>query len=179
MLSDYIAQKIQEIEEKTYNKLVLVLSITSLTSVMTSGIAVVLNPSLKYLATATLAAGLLISRELAKRGAKKARKLLAAPEKELRVKTYFAKLKDSYNAREFLERLAREPTVEDPLVRRERKAVDAAAPLYSIKHETLKSKLRIVAYATSIAVALPHLIITKDLVITLAVLLILLAWRKT
>jgi len=46
MLSEYIAHRIQEIYEKAYNKLVLILASSAMASVLLSGFSVVDEPRL-------------------------------------------------------------------------------------------------------------------------------------
>jgi hypothetical protein len=46
MLSDYIAYRIQELHERAYNKLVLVLTSSSSVSVLLSGLALFVSPLL-------------------------------------------------------------------------------------------------------------------------------------
>jgi hypothetical protein len=71
MLSEYIAHRIQEIHEKAYNKLVLVLASSAMASVLLSGLALLANPAFKYLAVAVLISSILIAERYTKRPWKK------------------------------------------------------------------------------------------------------------
>jgi len=67
MLSEYIAHRIQEIYEKAYNKLVLILASSAMASVLLSGLALLTSPAFKYLAVAVFSSGILLAERIHKR----------------------------------------------------------------------------------------------------------------
>ena len=172
MLAEYILYKIQILQEKAYNKLVLILATSSLGSVLISGISLIFNSPAKYLSYVVLLMGALAARAVLKKTEKKIRLLLARPEKEIYAKKYLAALKEEYDEEEFLRRLATEPKVEDPLVKREKKPLEAARFFVRGRYAALKARVRVVLLSTAIAAALPHLIVTKDLGFVIVMLLI-------
>jgi len=172
MLAEYIAHKIQILQEKAYNKLVLILATSSLGSVLISGISLILNSPAKYVSYVVLLIGALAAKAVLKKTEKKIRLLLARPEKEIYAKKYLAALKEEYDEEEFLRRLATEPTVEDPLVKREKKPLEAAMFFIRGRYAALKARVRVVLLSTAVAAALPHLIVTKDLGFVVVMLLI-------
>ena len=172
MLAEHIVHKIQILQEKVYNKLVLILAASSLGSVLISGVSLIFNSPTKYLAYVVLLMGALIAKAVLKKTERKIRLLLAKPEKEVYARRYLATLKDEYDEEEFLRRLATEPAVEDPLVKREKKPLEAARLFIRVRYAALKARVRVVLLSTAIAVTLPHLIVIKDLGVVVIMLLI-------
>ncbi|AFA40780.1 hypothetical protein Pogu_2753 [Pyrobaculum oguniense TE7] len=178
MLSRYVIRKVEELEERAYHRLVLVLAATSMTSVMLSGIALLFNPTFKYLSTAVLALGILASGKILRKTEKKIRKVIQSFEREAYVKQYLARVAQEYNPREYLERIYTEPAVEDPIVAKDRREVTAAVPLLKQGYTSLRTRYRIVIMATATAVAIPHVILNKDIMMLLVVVMIMLIFKK-
>lgn len=178
MLNEYIAYKIQEIQEKTYVKTVLILSSMSTISVITSGIALVTNPLLKYLAIVTLTIGIAMSYIILRQGENKIRKVLINFTREPLVQRYFAVLKDLYSPRNYFNKLISEPLIDDIVVRAERKNIEASTPLFRAKYRALKNRARIVIFATSFAITVPHIMVTKDFIFGIIVLIVLLLGKN-
>jgi len=172
MLADYIVHRIQTLQEKAYNKLVLILATSSLGSVLISGVSLIFNSPTKYLAYVVLLVGALAAKAVLKKTERKIRLLLAKPEKEIYAKKYLAALKDEYDEEELLRRLATEPKVEDPLAKREKKPLEAARFFIRGRYAALKARVRVVLLSTAIAAALPHLIVVKDVGVVMVMLLI-------
>jgi len=74
MLSEYVAHRIQEIHEKAYNKLVLVLASSAMASVLLSGLALLASPAFKYLAVAVLISSILLAEKIHKKTLEKTEK---------------------------------------------------------------------------------------------------------
>lgn len=178
MLSRYVIRKVEELEERAYHRLVLVLAATSMTSVMLSGIALLFNPTYKYLSTAVLALGILASGRILRKTEKKIRKVVQSFEREAYVRQYLARVAQEYNPREYLERIYTEPEVEDPLVAKDKKDVTAAAPLLRQGFTSLRTRNRIVVMATATAVAIPHVILNKDILMLILVVVIMFLFKK-
>ncbi len=178
MLSEYIAHRIQELHEKAYNKLVLIFASSAMASVLLSGLALLASPAFKYLAVAVFISGILLAERVHKNTLKKMRKLLTNPEREVVARRYIAALKDLYAADEIIYRALAEPQIEDPLVKNEKRPIVASAPFFKARYAALKSRSRIVITATSLSIILPHFIVTKDIILTIIVLAILLLTRK-
>ncbi|MFN3803671.1 MAG: hypothetical protein ACK4SY_01285 [Pyrobaculum sp.] len=166
MLSDYILYKIQTLQERTYNKLVLILASTSMAGVMASGLALIFVPPLKYVALTIIIAGIVIARKTLQKTELKIRKLLAAPEREIEVSKYLAAMKELYIP-DYLTPLSTSPKIEDPLVRSEKKPLEASRHLLKTRVMTLKTRAKIVTTASIMAVVMPHLLIEKDLFLAL------------
>ena len=178
MLSRYVIRKVEELEERAYHRLVLVLAATSMTSVMLSGIALLFNPTYKYLSTAVLALGIFASGRILRKTEKKIRKVVQSFEREAYVRQYLARVAQEYNPREYLERIYTEPEVEDPLVAKDKKDVTAAAPLLRQGFTSLRTRNRIVVMATATAVAIPHVILNKDILMLILVVVIMFLFKK-
>lgn len=178
MLSRYVIRKVEELEERAYHRLVLVLAATSMTSVMLSGIALLFNPTYKYLSTAVLALGIFASGRILRKTEKKIRKVVQSFEREAYVRQYLARVAQEYNPREYLERIYTEPEVEDPLVAKDKKDVTAAAPLLRQGFTSLRTRNRIVVMATATAVAIPHVILNKDVLMLILVVVIMFLFKK-
>jgi hypothetical protein len=178
MLSEYIAHRIQELHEKAYNKLVLILASSAMASVLLSGLALLASPAFKYLAVAVFISGILLAEKVHKNTLKKMRKLLTNPEREIVARRYIAALKDLYAADEIIHRALVEPQIEDPVVKKEKKPIVISAPLFKARYAALKTRSKIVITATSLSIILPHFIVTKDIILTIIVLAILLLTRK-
>lgn len=178
MLSEYIAHRIQEIHEKAYNKLVLVLASSAMASVLLSGLALLASPAFKYLAVAVLISSILLAEKIHKKTLEKTRKLLSNPEKEAAARRYLAALKDLYTADEIIYRALAEPQIEDPVAKKEKKPIVASAPFFKARYAALRTRSKIVITATSLSILLPHFIVTKDIILTVTVIGILLLARK-
>jgi hypothetical protein len=177
MLSDYIAYRIQELHERAYNRLVLVLASSSSVGVLLSGLALFVSPSLKYLAVAVFVFGIMLAERIHKKTLEKMRKLVKNPEAEMVARGYFAVLKDLYTKDHLIRRMLTEPQIEDPIIKREKKLIVASAPFFKARYATLRTRSRIVITATSLSILLPHFIVTKDIILTITVIGILLLAR--
>ncbi len=178
MLSDYILHKIVTLYEKTYNRLVIALASTAMASVLTSGVALLTIPNLKYLSIAPLAVGLAAAEKIMRSTEIKVRKLLEAPEREVEVANYLTRLKDLYIERDYLTRYSQQPKIEDPLLKKEKKPLEASRRFLKSRYTVLKTRNKLVVTATALAVALPHLIIEKDVFIAMAALALALYVKK-
>jgi len=87
-------------------------------------------------------------------------------------------LKDLYTSDEILHRMLTEPQIEDPIAMREKKPIAASAPFFKARYVALKTRSKIVLTATSLSITLPHFIVTKDLILMVTVVTILLIARK-
>lgn len=162
MLAEYIAHRVETITERTYNKLVLILATTSMTSIALSGLGLVFAYAFKYLALSVAILGILAARITLRKAEEKIAKLLNMPEKTPEAKLHFAILKDSYDPYALLKAIYQEPRIEDPLVRKEKKAVEASRPMLASRYRALITRTKTIITATIMAVAIPHLIINLD-----------------
>jgi hypothetical protein len=178
MLSDYIAYRIQELHERAYNRLVLVLASSSSVGVLLSGLALFVSPSLKHLAVAVFVFGIMLAERIHKKTLEKMRKLVKNPEAEMVARGYFAVLKDLYTKDHLIRRMLTEPQIEDPVIKREKKTVSAAARFFEARYAALKTRTRIVITATSISIMLPHLVVLRDVVTAVIMIGVLLIARK-
>ncbi len=177
MLSDYIAYRIQELHERAYNRLVLVLASSSSVGVLLSGLALFVSPSLKYLAVAVFVFGIMLAERIHKKTLEKMQKLVKNPEAEMVARGYFAVLKELYTADEIIYRALAEPQIEDPVIKREKKLIVASAPFFKARYAALRTRSKIVITATSLSIILPHFIVAKDIILTITVIAILLLAR--
>jgi len=136
------------------------------------------SPAFKYLAVAVFSSGILLAERIHKRTLEKTRKLLSNPEREATARRYLAVLKDLYTSDEILHRMLTEPQIEDPIAMREKKPIAASAPFFKARYVALKTRSKIVLTATSLSITLPHFIVTKDLILMVTVVTILLIARK-
>jgi hypothetical protein len=178
MLSDYIAYRIQELHERAYNRLVLVLASSSSVGVLLSGLALFVSPSLKHLAVAVFVFGIVLAERIHKKTLEKMRKLVKNPEAEMVARGYFAVLKDLYTKDHLIRRMLTEPQIEDPIIKREKKTVSAAVRFFEARYAALKTRTRIVITATSISIMLPHLVVFRDVVTAVIMIGVLLIARK-
>lgn len=178
MLSDYIVHRFHELIEKTYYKLVLVLAIFSIFSIVLSGLSLFGEATLRYFALITSIMGFIIAKIILNRLSKKIRKLLSSPERELKVKRYLQILKDVYIPSDYLLRISTEPKVLDPLTKSEKKRLEAGLELLKSKYLNLETRIKIVYIATLLAVILPHIIVTKDFIVFILTLILILSMRK-
>ncbi len=178
MLSDYIAYRIQELHERAYNRLVLVLASSSSVGVLLSGLALFVSPSLKYLAVAVFVFGIMLAERIHKKTLEKMRKLVKNPEAEMVARGYFAVLKDLYTKDHLIRRMLTEPQIEDPIIKREKKTVSAAVRFFEARYAALKTRTRIVITATSISIMLPHLVVLRDVATAVIMIGVLLIARK-
>jgi hypothetical protein len=178
MLSDYIAYRIQELHERAYNRLVLVLASSSSVGVLLSGLALFVSPSLKHLAVAVFVFGIMLAERIHKKTLEKMRKLVKNPEAEMVARGYFAVLKDLYTKDHLIRRMLTEPQIEDPIIKREKKTVSAAVRFFEARYAALKTRTRIVITATSISIMLPHLVVFRDVVTAVIMIGVLLIARK-
>ena len=178
MLSDYIAYRIQELHERAYNKLVLVLASSSSVSVLLSGLALFVSPPLKYLAVAVFIFGVMLAEKIHKKTLEKMQRIIKSPEAEIAARRYFAVLKDLYTEDHPIRRMLAEPRIEDPVIKRERKAIFAAARFFEARYASLKTRSRIVITATSISMMLPHLVVLRDIVSAVIMIGVLIVARK-
>jgi hypothetical protein len=178
MLSEYIAYRIQELHERAYNRLVLVLASSSSVGVLLSGLALFVNPSLKHLAVAVFVFGIMLAERIHKKTLEKMRKLVKNPEAEMVARGYFAVLKDLYTKDHLIRRMLTEPQIEDPIIKREKKTVSAAVRFFEARYAALKTRTRIVITATSISIMLPHLVVLSDVVTAVIMIGVLLIARK-
>jgi hypothetical protein len=180
MLSEYIARRVAEIHEKTYHRLVVALAVTSMTSVMFSGIALFFNPVYKYMALAVLALGIMFSKRILRAGERKIIKILTHFDRELLAQRYTAVLKDQYDPRDYVARIFSEPHIEDPVITGERKRLRAAQPFFQQGYALLRTRNRLVVLVTASSIVLPHILISQDIeimVITLVIVILSLEKR--
>lgn len=178
MLSDYILNKIEIIQEKTYNKLVLLLAGSSMISVLLSGISLIAGGWFKYLSPLVLALGFVTARQIINSANKKIRKLLANPEYEKYAERYLAKLKNYYSEEDILIRIEEEPRIADPVVAKELKPLHAARPFVKVKTRVLTTRLRVVYTASALAIVIPQILIEKDLLVTVTTIILLVVIRE-
>ena len=178
MLSEYILNKIELIQEKTYNKLVLILAGSSMLSVLLSGISLIVGGWYRYLSPLVLTLGLIAARLVLNSASKKIRKLLTAPEYEKYAERYLAKLKDYYSEDDILIRIDEEPKITDPVVSRELKPLHAARPFVKAKTRVLRTRLRVVLTASALAIAIPQILVARDLLMTFLIIILLVVIRE-
>jgi hypothetical protein len=179
MLSEYIARRVAEIHEKTYHRLVVALAVTSMTSVMFSGIALFFNTAYKYIALAVLALGIMVSKRILRAGERKIRKILTHFDRELLAQRYTAVLKDRYDPRDYITRIFTEPHIDDPVISGERKRLKAAQPLFAQGYTSLRTRNRLVILVTASSIILPHVLISQDIeIIIFTLVLVILSLEK-
>jgi hypothetical protein len=71
-----------------------------------------------------------------------------------------------------------EPQIEDPIIKKEKKAVIAATRFFEARYAALKMRSKIVIIATSISMMLPHLVVLKDIVTAVIMISVLIIARK-
>jgi hypothetical protein len=178
MLSEYIAYRIQELHERAYNRLVLVLASSSSVGVLLSGLALFVSPSLKYLAIAVFIFGIMLAARIHRKTLEKMQRIIKSPEAEIVARSYFAMLKELYTEGHLIRRMLTEPQIEDPIIKREKKAVIAATRFFEARYAALKMRSKIVIVATSISMMLPHLVVLRDMVTAVIMISILIIVRK-
>lgn len=178
MLSDYISQRFQEIIEKTYYKLVLILALTSMLGVVLSGLSLIADYTLRYLALVSLFVGLLYAKTVLRNTSKKLRKLLERPEDEIRATRYFQILKDVYTPEDYLSRISEEPRLIDPVVKKEKRHLEAGRELLKTRYMNIEARMKTVVIASALAIAVPHVVITKDLLLVILAVFLAVFLRK-
>ncbi|WP_333639378.1 hypothetical protein [Pyrobaculum aerophilum] len=179
MLAEYVAQRVALIQERAYHRLVVILSATSMSSVMMSGLALFFEPAFKYLSLALLALGVLLSRRVLRNAEEKIRKFMANVEREAMARRYFATLKEYYNPIDYLTKLYAEPTIEDPIIAAEKKKIRASTYLFSQSITALRAKNRLVITITALTISIPHLVLNKDIIaIGVILLIVIILFRK-
>jgi hypothetical protein len=119
-----------------------------------------------------------LAEKIHKKTLEKMQRIIKSPEAEIAARSYFAVLKDLYTEDHPIRRMLTEPQIEDPVIKRERKAIFASARFFQARNATLKTRSGIVITAKSISMMLPHLVVLRDIVTAVIMIGVLIIARK-